>query len=454
MNALLSTWEWNSSGPITWRRCAAAVVVAAARGRPRTGWSRRAPRRPRRRGSRGRRWPRRSAEIAVGDVGGDVHLLLAGPEAVAAVGGECGHSSSPVAADSHAYRAPRVPSLARVRAGAGERVVAVAEQRPGRPRLGEDEERQHHDLGVPEHVPAIALAGQRLRADVDGRVVRVRGDQQVVDAEPDRLREPVVADDLGIARRPTAASHAARAPGDAARRSRVGRPARARPRVAARPRRTRHRCRGGCAPRPPCPAAPSRRRARPFSVTRSLRCSARAVHRRSGGTVTCAATANSTSTRCPSCERAASPSSPAHRRRLLRRCWLRAHFVPALGVKRVPARVDRQRLQVAAVAVDPGDDLQPARRGSAASTVDAQRARCRARAMLAVRRLSHRGSAGPRRPRTRSIATARRGGGRGRARARRPCRCRHRAASPSTYTAVSSQSGALTRSITNASCAS
>ena len=131
-------------------------------------------------------------------------LLLARPEPVGAVDGEL-----------RALLAPGVGGLPGVPGTAGavlagvlprpvEGVVAVAQQRPGGVGLGEDEEREHEDLGVPEHVPAVALAGQRLGADVDRRVVGVRRDQQVVDAEPQRAGEPLVADDLAVARLPQA----------------------------------------------------------------------------------------------------------------------------------------------------------------------------------------------------------------------------------------------------------
>ncbi len=82
--------------------------------------------------------------------------------------------------------------------------MAVAQQRPRGVGPGQDVEGQQEDLGVPEHVAPVALAGQRVRADVDRRVVGVGRDQQVVDAEPQRAGEALVADDLAVAVLPQA----------------------------------------------------------------------------------------------------------------------------------------------------------------------------------------------------------------------------------------------------------
>ena len=65
-----------------------------------------------------------------------------------------------------------------------EGVEAIHQQRPGRFRPGQHVERQQVDLGVPEHMPVIVVAGQRPRADRDALVGRVGRAVQVVDGEP------------------------------------------------------------------------------------------------------------------------------------------------------------------------------------------------------------------------------------------------------------------------------
>ena len=55
----------------------------------------------------------------------------------------------------------------------------------------------------------VALPRQRVRPDVDRRVVRVGGDQQVVDAEPQCAGVPGVADDLAVTVLPQALPHRA-----------------------------------------------------------------------------------------------------------------------------------------------------------------------------------------------------------------------------------------------------
>ena len=81
---------------------------------------------------------------------------------------------------------------------------AIHQQRSGRFRPGQDIERQQVDLGVPEHVAMIVVAGQRPGADRDALVGRVGRAVQVVDGEPQCLLRGRVAVDLDVAALPAA----------------------------------------------------------------------------------------------------------------------------------------------------------------------------------------------------------------------------------------------------------
>ena len=139
------------------------------------------------------------AEDAIGHAGGDMDLLLPGPDPVlpvrrpfrrrlpAGIGGFPG-----------VLRAPEAV-LARVLQRARQGMVAIGEQRPRRLGLGEDEEGQQEDLGIPEDMPLVALARERLGADIGAGVLLVRGDQQVIDAEPRREARLRIAGDHAVA---------------------------------------------------------------------------------------------------------------------------------------------------------------------------------------------------------------------------------------------------------------
>ena len=77
---------------------------------------------------------------------------------------ERGVTSKPVAADSHGKRAPSRPSAARRGERGRQAVEPVLEHRPGRRRLGRGEEREHEEVGVPEHVSAVRVAASCPRA--------------------------------------------------------------------------------------------------------------------------------------------------------------------------------------------------------------------------------------------------------------------------------------------------
>jgi hypothetical protein len=81
-------------------------------------------------------------------------------------------------------------------------VIAVHQQRPGGLGPGENVERQQVDLGVPEHMPEVGIAGQRPGADRDSLVLRIGGPDQVVGGEPQRLLGFLVAFDADVAARP------------------------------------------------------------------------------------------------------------------------------------------------------------------------------------------------------------------------------------------------------------
>ena len=256
VKALLSMWEWNSSGPMTCLQLVAppsAVGVDAVDPEP-AGLEQHLGAELAQEG--GVAGGLDVAEDPVGDVGGDVDLLLARPEPVGAVDGELRALLAPGVGRLPGVAGAAGAVLAGVRPRPVEGVVAVAQQRLRGVGLGEDEEREHEDLGVPEHVPAVALAGQRLGADVDRRVVGVRGDQQVVEAEPQRAGEPLVADDLAVAGLPQARPDRAAGGDDRVEPVRRGarRARRGSGRAAGRPRRGRGRCRS----RRACPCAASR----------------------------------------------------------------------------------------------------------------------------------------------------------------------------------------------------
>ena len=91
----------------------------------------------------------------------------------------------------------RPPSLARHRA-CGSDTSAAPAPLPARSGV----KRQQVDLGVPEHVPMIVVAGQRPGADRDALVGRVGGAVQMVDSEPQCLLCGRVATDLDVAALP------------------------------------------------------------------------------------------------------------------------------------------------------------------------------------------------------------------------------------------------------------
>ena len=102
--------------------------------------------------------------------------------------------------------------MRRLRARAGQRVEAVHQQRPRRLRPDCGVERQQVDLGVPEDVAQIGVAGQGACADRDALVLRVGGAGQMVHGEAQRSLQFIVAFDDYVARDP------ARIPGGLVRR--------------------------------------------------------------------------------------------------------------------------------------------------------------------------------------------------------------------------------------------
>jgi len=78
---------------------------------------------------------------------------------------------------------PAVAHVARLLASPGEVAVAVGQQRARRLRMGVDEEGEHEDLRVPEHVQEVAHAAQAAGADAHRIFGRVGGADHVVDAE-------------------------------------------------------------------------------------------------------------------------------------------------------------------------------------------------------------------------------------------------------------------------------
>ena len=100
-------------------------------------------------------------------------------------------------------RFPGIKStLTAVRSGLAPRsiegVVAVHEQGPCRRRIGKHVERQHVDLGVPEHMAAIRLSGQPACTDRDMLVGRIDRCDEVVDRESKRALRLFVSDDPNI----------------------------------------------------------------------------------------------------------------------------------------------------------------------------------------------------------------------------------------------------------------
>ena len=121
----------------------------------------------------------------VHDVGVDVILRGAGGvvgRCLVAVDGAPGEAGAGMA------------ELARPGPGLGQLVVAVLEDAPRHARVGVDEERQDVDLGIPEIVALIGLAGEAAGTDAVA-LGAARGLQQL---------EQVPADDLLLLRRPAA----------------------------------------------------------------------------------------------------------------------------------------------------------------------------------------------------------------------------------------------------------
>ena len=138
-------------------------------------------------------------EEAIGDIGGDVELLLAHPEAMLAVHGPCRRLLMAGVRRLPGILRARVAVRSGVGDGAVEGVVAIGEQGPRHGGLGVDVEGQKVDLGVPEDVAAIALAGQRVGADIDPLVLLARCDQQVVDAVAHGFLRRAIAFDHDVA---------------------------------------------------------------------------------------------------------------------------------------------------------------------------------------------------------------------------------------------------------------
>ncbi len=124
----------------------------------------------------------------VGDVGGDVNLDVAGPDAHQLLGvAEVGnpgrrHFVARLGALPRELRAG-VAVAGRLAARAGQAVVAVHEHVAGQRREDVDKIGQDEDLRVPEDVAAIAVAAERLGPDADAVVVLRRGHQQLEQVE-------------------------------------------------------------------------------------------------------------------------------------------------------------------------------------------------------------------------------------------------------------------------------
>ena len=108
--------------------------------------------------------------------------------------------------DALVGRLPRVegaavPHVARLLAGPVEVAIAIGQQRARRLRVRVDEERQHEDLGVPEHVQEVRHAAEAAGAHRHRVLGRVSGTDHVVDAEAQGLLVDGVAldDQVGVA---------------------------------------------------------------------------------------------------------------------------------------------------------------------------------------------------------------------------------------------------------------
>ncbi|MNE68905.1 hypothetical protein D3C80_1645910 [compost metagenome] len=82
------------------------------------------------------------------------------------------------------------------------RPMAVGQKGPGRFRPCQHVERQHEDLGVPEHMASVGGAGERPGADRDAVIVWVHGAEQVIDREAQRALRGRVTVDAYVARLP------------------------------------------------------------------------------------------------------------------------------------------------------------------------------------------------------------------------------------------------------------
>ena len=119
----------------------------------------------------------------VGDVGRDMVLLDTGVDLKALAAGiehkRRRHVNARVG-QLPGVQGAAVAELTRFVARGGERVVAVHQQRASSWGMGVDEKRKHEDLGIPEHMPLVALAGQRAGAGRGMLVVGIGAANQMV----------------------------------------------------------------------------------------------------------------------------------------------------------------------------------------------------------------------------------------------------------------------------------
>ena len=132
---------------------------------------------------------------------GDVQLDVAAPDADQAAF-RTGHPSRRglVAGGSAlpGEHRPLVAVLLRLAPRPWQRVIAIVQHIARQFRAHKGEERQHEDFRIPEHVPAIAPAAQRLSRDAHPVIIARRGNQQLEEAVAQRQVGLVVALDANV----------------------------------------------------------------------------------------------------------------------------------------------------------------------------------------------------------------------------------------------------------------
>ena len=141
------------------------------------------------------------APYGEGDVCTDVQLLLAGQNSDhLAVGGKDEGWGGLVSAVG---RLPGIESAAVAEPRSfgprsRKRVIAVHDERPCRLGIGQHEERQHEDVGIPEDVPLVGGSSQAAGADRDPLVLRICRAHQMIDGKTERTLRIAIAFDAKV----------------------------------------------------------------------------------------------------------------------------------------------------------------------------------------------------------------------------------------------------------------